>query len=588
MEELIRELKQQGVLKSPCVEAAFRAIDRRDFVRPEHRAEAYANCPLDIGAGQTISQPYTVAFMLDLLDPRPGEKILDIGTGSGWTTALLAHIVSAGGKHEAGSMKHESGKVYAIERIPELYRFGRANVAKYNFLKRRVVKFFSRDGTAGLPTYAPFDKILASAAAGRAIPTAWREQLAAGGSIIAPVGGSVWHYRNIAPERWEEREYSGFAFVPLVDGRKKSRGGPPHQNLWRGGGQTFNLAVAILAIISALLYVTFVPARLSQEQSRFAIPPGAGSRAIGQLLKSQGIVRSKWVFVTYAAMTGEADRLKPGIYEVGAYASIPGLVQTIVRGGLDPNERFITIPEGWDQRQIGAYFEREGLFPAEQWWAEAGLPAHDYRADRPPAPTVTSGPAGGPPDNFRGEFPSLADRPRFVGLEGYLYPDTYRVFRDARPADIIRAMLLNFEEKLDPELRREILRQNKTIFEIVTMASLLEQESPKREDRRIIAGILWKRLATGMPLQVDASVNYATGKRHTPSARDLAVDSPYNTYRSPGLPLGPIANPGVEAISAALWPEPSDYLYYLTAPDGKTIFSRTLPEHAAAKNRYLR
>ena len=570
MEELIRELKQQGVLKSPYVEAAFRAIDRRDFVRPKHLAEAYANYPLDIGGGQTISQPYTVAFMLDLLDPRPGEKILDIGTGSGWTTALLAYIVSQTEKQEARSTKHESGKVYAAERIPELYQFGKTNVAKYNFLKRRVVKFFSHDGTAGLPAYAPFDKIIASAAAGRDIPTAWRDELAVGGSMVAPVGGSIWHYRKIAPERWEEREYAGFAFVPLVGDRKKSR-----------GGQTFNLAVAILAVISAFLYVIFVPARLTSEQSRFTIPPGASSRAIGQLLKSQGIIRSQWAFVAYAAMAGEAGRLKPGTYELGKQASIPGLVQTLVRGGLDPNERAITIPEGWDQRQIGAYFEGEGLFSAGEWWAAAGLPAHDYRADRPPA-------GGAPGGNFRDTFASLADKPSSVGLEGYLYPDTYRVFRDARPADVIRTMLSNFEAKLDPELRRGITQQGRTIFEIVTMASLLEQESPKREDRRIIAGILWKRLATGMPLQVDASVNYATGKRHTPSASDLAVDSPYNTYRSPGLPLGPIANPGIEAIRDAVFGEPSDFLYYLTAPDGKTVFSRTLEEHASAKNRYLR
>ena len=127
MDELVRELKRQGVLRSPLVEQAFRAIDRKDFVRPEHRAEAYGNYPLPIGEGQTISQPYTVAFMLDLLDPRPGERILDVGAGSGWQAALLAHMVSP---MDESQRMGSRGRVYAMERSPELCRFAKTKIGR--------------------------------------------------------------------------------------------------------------------------------------------------------------------------------------------------------------------------------------------------------------------------------------------------------------------------------------------------------------------------------------------------------------------------------------------------------------------------
>src|SRR3989338_5406598 len=150
MEQLVRQLKTMGVLKTPHIINAFLASDRKFFVSPQHAEDAYLDTALPIGRGQTISQPLTVAFMLELLQPRAGQKILDVGSGSGWTTALLADIVGPG------------GKVYAMERISELKEFGQANVKKYSF---PTVEFFCRDGHDGLPSAAPFDRILVSAAA---------------------------------------------------------------------------------------------------------------------------------------------------------------------------------------------------------------------------------------------------------------------------------------------------------------------------------------------------------------------------------------------------------------------------------------
>ena len=573
MDELIRELKREGVLTSRYVEAAFRAIDRADFVPPEHRAEAYQDYPLPIGHGQTISQPYTVAFMLELLDPRPGEKILDVGAGSGWQSALLAHIV--GGRGEAEGKRGTAGKVQAIERIPELCRFAKANIEQYGFLKSGAVEFHCGDATGGLPEGAPFDKIIA-AAAGGGIPPAWREQLNVGGAIVAPVASSVWRYVKRSGGAWDEEEFPGFAFVPLV-------GGKPGGRARESGGKTRKpfpaLALLLAAVPLALgTGVTFAPKSLPAEARRVEIAPGTGSHAIGALLKRRGVVRSAWAFVTYAALTGQAATLKPGAYEFGERAAIPEIVRMLERGELYPNERSITIPEGWDLRDIGTYLEQNGIASRRDLYAVTGEPARRY-GPRERFP---------PPDSTGPLSPAIAAKPPPDILEGYLYPDTYRVFRDASARDIVQRMLENFERKLTPELRGEIGRRGKSIGEVITIASLLEKEVADPEDRRIVAGILEGRLASGMPLQVDATVNYITGKHETPSAADLAVDSPYNTYRYPGLPPTPISNPGLGAIRAAISPRPSDYRYYLSPPDGRTIFSRTLPEHVQAKARYLK
>ena len=216
-ESLIQSLLRDGYLKTPRIVEAFRAIDRADFVRPEYAGEAYGNYPLPIGEGQTISQPLTVAFMLELLQPEAGDVILDVGAGSGWTTALLAHIVGS------------EGKVVGVERIPSLCEFGKENVAKYKFTNAEII---CADGALDLSKYGPYDRTLAGAAAprlaggaspddiGRAaldsIPKEWRRELKVGGRIVAPIGGSVWLFIKKSESEWDEQEFPGFAFVPLI------------------------------------------------------------------------------------------------------------------------------------------------------------------------------------------------------------------------------------------------------------------------------------------------------------------------------------------------------------------------------------
>ena len=202
--DLINELLQGDYLNTLRIIKAFEKIDRVDFVLEEHKADAYENFPLPIGHGQSISQPATVAFMLEKLQPEVGNKILDGGSGSTWQTALLAEIVG------------EQGKVIGMEIKDDLLELGKKNIQKYNFSN---VEFVKGNGWEGLPQAAPFDRIIVAAAA-ETIPEALKEQLVIGGRLVVPVGHG---YQDIividrlSEKNFEERYYPGFSFVPLLN-----------------------------------------------------------------------------------------------------------------------------------------------------------------------------------------------------------------------------------------------------------------------------------------------------------------------------------------------------------------------------------
>jgi len=189
-------------LKTPEISRAFESADRADFVLPEYKSRAYENVPLPLDHGQAISQPFTVAFMVELLAPEEGERVLEVGFGSGWQTAILAETVG------------KRGAVFAVEYLPEVFEFGRDNLKKYELAH---VTLFLGDGSKGLAQHAPYDKIIAGAAAEHKIPTAWKEQLAIGGRMVAPLKDSIVVIDRVGKDEYSQKEYFGFRFVPLIE-----------------------------------------------------------------------------------------------------------------------------------------------------------------------------------------------------------------------------------------------------------------------------------------------------------------------------------------------------------------------------------
>ena len=212
-ETLIDELRSLGYLKTDRIAEAFAAADRKFFVPEETKPYAYLNEPLDVGYGQTISQPLVVAFMLDLLEIKPGETILEIGTGSGWQTALSALLA-----HDAAH-ERQTPAVVSIERIHELHDRARTALEAWDENMSKTILCIEGDGTRGDAEHMPYDKIISGAAAPDDIPQAWKDQLTIGGRIVAPIKNSIVVLDKTGKNDFLKREFFGYSFVPLVAGK---------------------------------------------------------------------------------------------------------------------------------------------------------------------------------------------------------------------------------------------------------------------------------------------------------------------------------------------------------------------------------
>jgi len=350
-------------------------------------------------------------------------------------------------------------------------------------------------------------------------------------------------------------------------------------NIKKTNWSTFIILCFLFFLFCFLIYLwqgIYLPQNNLGQEEMFLIKKGESVREIAHNLESQNLIKDEIFFILYIFLTGDIKKIQAGEYLISSSQTISEITRKFIKGQTIKEK--ITIIEGWDMKDIAWYFENRGMFQAEEIFEIAGFPKADYSKtkDLPE------------PKDFSDEFSFLKDKSKNLGLEGYLFPDTYEINKGERMEEIIRRMLRNFDKKLSLGLRREINQQEKTIFEVIKMASLLEKEVKSFADKKLVSGILWKRMENSIPLQVDATIIYITSKNTTKIPKqDLEIDSPYNTYKYRGLPLGPICNPGLDSILAAIYPESSEFWYYLSSPNGETIFSETLEEHNQAKYLYL-
>lgn len=291
-----------------------------------------------------------------------------------------------------------------------------------------------------------------------------------------------------------------------------------------------------------------------------------GAAAVGELLEERGVIRSSWKFRWAVSRMGVASSLQAGAYVLQPSKRLEEIIADLTGG--QQGEVRVTVPEGFTVAQIDALVAGLGLAETGAILACARSCAFPAHAFLPPGDGLS---------------------PRGGRVEGYLFPDTYFIDPQAfTPEAFLSRMLSTFEERVIAVQEARIAASKRSLHEIVTMASLIEEETRTADERPVVAGILWKRFDIGMGLQVDATVRYILEKPVAAiTAADLQTDSPYNTRRYRGLPPGPIANPGLASIEAALAPQSTPYLYYLHGKDGQIRYAETNDGHNANRARYL-
>jgi UPF0755 protein len=335
------------------------------------------------------------------------------------------------------------------------------------------------------------------------------------------------------------------------------------------------LIIILLAVllVGFLLYTKGVssPADKNGQDAVFSVVKGESVNEISENLFNAGLIKSKLYFETYVWKNELEKKLQAGNYVLNPKLNIKEITEIFSQGEVLDDELMIKIIEGWRVDDIDKYLAEKGIISKNEF---SELAKNNYELRIPSAR----------------DYKFLDDAPIGANLEGYLFPDTYRIFKDSSAEDIVKKMLDNFDKKLTSQMRDDVKKQNKTIYEIITMASIVEKEVRTAEDMKIVSGIFWDRVKNGQGLESCATLAYILGvNKPQYSLEDTKIDSPYNTYKNQGLPPSPISNPGLNAIMAAIYPKYTDYNYFLSRPDtGETVFSKTYDEHLGNKAKYLK
>lgn len=303
--------------------------------------------------------------------------------------------------------------------------------------------------------------------------------------------------------------------------------------------------LAVVIIFSFCVYLQRPPSNFPFNEV-VTISQGESLQDITKNLHQLGVIKHEFIFRSAVIILGGERKVIAGDYLLDEKAGPVNIAYRLIKGQFHMETRKITIFEGWNIFDIADSLDKQLV---------------DFNKE---------------------EFLKLAK-----DKEGYLFPDTYFINSTARPKTIINLMYQNFESKI--KTIPGIATSTKSLKEIITMASIVETETNNLKDKKIVSGILWKRIEIGMPLQVDVTFKYINGKgTFDLTLDDLKIDSPYNTYVYKGLPPGPIANPGMDSILATLYPTKTKYLYFLTSKtDGKMYYGKTFEEHKTNRRLYL-
>lgn len=327
--------------------------------------------------------------------------------------------------------------------------------------------------------------------------------------------------------------------------------------IWIGAlGATLCILLSIFAVYAQRTIKA--PNSDDATKAHLIIEAGQGSGDIADELEEAGLIKSRFVFILYLNYVRALDKLQAGEYDVPKNLNMIQIAELLSHGRVSENK--VTFPEGWTLTKMGERLEAEGIITKVEFLAAA---KKDY------------------------DYDFLAGRPEGVDLEGFLYPDTY-VFEKKVTADgVVDKMLKNFDKKLTSEIKAKASETDMSLFEVVTLASIVEREVAKPDDRKLVASVFLNRLEIGMALESCATIQYITGENKKQfTYAETRVVSPYNTYTNRGLPPGPIGNPSIDSILAVIEPQESDYLYFLSA-NGVTYFSKTFEEHEVKKAKYL-
>lgn len=327
--------------------------------------------------------------------------------------------------------------------------------------------------------------------------------------------------------------------------------------------------ILLLAVFSfGALFLTEYLDKTSSEGETviLTVPEGATGKTVAALLKEEKLIRFEEVFLLKLRSSEYAGKLRSGSFQLHKGMCIDDIIKELATGGISRKEISVTIPEGWSIEQMALRFEEKGLFSADEFLSEVQNGTFDY--------------------DFIKEIPDNNNIK--YRLQGFLFPSTYSFFADATPHEVINTMLREFQKQYSSITEKT---SSRSLYEIITEASLVEREAKLDSERPTIAGVIENRLKDKMRLQIDAAVVYAISDGLYNVERvlykDLEVDSPYNVYKNYGLPVGPICSPGIASIKAAMTPEVHDYFFYHTdekKKDGSHIFTKSFGEHTATMN----